>query len=109
MRNRKAKLPNTSQLAHPAANRPSHSVGVGTHRKEIMQNANIDRAVAEAKRFLERAKAYREALKSPDRRGWTDAQGKYHEHISINAPLESGALRRASLDLTRALAAMRRP
>lgn len=73
-----------------------------------MKNANIDQAVAEAKRFLERATAYREALKSPDCQGWTDPQGKYHEFLSIYAPLESGALRRASLDLTRALAAMRR-
>ena len=58
-----------------------------------MQKPNITRAVLEASRFLARAKEYQEAVK------------KTHPA----APMESGSLRRASLDLTRALAAMRRP
>lgn len=52
-------------------------------------------AEAEARRFLERAKAWRAAQGTP--------------HGCTSTPKESGALRRASLDLTRALAEMRRP
>lgn len=71
-----------------------------------MQNLNIDRAIYEAKRFLERAEAYWEATKRPD--GEYEYNGEIHLTYPV-APRESGALRRASLDLTRALAAMRRP
>lgn len=52
-------------------------------------------AEQEAKRFLERAKAFR-------KRGTEDPHMKY-------GTKESGALHRASLDLTRALAELRRP
>lgn len=71
-----------------------------------MQNGNIDRAIAEAKRFLERAKDYRDAIKEPDS-AYVDQHGMVRKTYP-SAPKESGALRRASLDLTRALAAMRR-
>ena len=71
-----------------------------------MENANIDRAIAEAKRFLERAKDLREATRCPD--GSYEYEGKIHKTYPL-APKEHGALRRASLDLTRALAEMRRP
>jgi len=66
-----------------------------------MQNGNIDRAIAEAKRFLERAKELKVAVRDPD-------DGKFLKTYP-SAPKEHGALRRASLDLTRALAEMRRP
>ena len=71
-----------------------------------MQKANITRAVLEAQRFLARAKDYLEATKNPD--GSYEYQGKIHKTYP-SAPAESGAMRRASLDLTRPLAAMRRP
>lgn len=72
-----------------------------------MQNGNIDRAIAEAKRFLERAKDYRDAIKEPDGE-YVDQHGMVRKTYP-SAPAESGSMRRASLDLTRALAAMRRP
>ena len=71
-----------------------------------MENANIDRAIAEAKRFLERAKDLREATRYTN--GSYECEGKIHKTYP-SAPKEHGALRRASLDLTRALAEMRRP
>ena len=58
-----------------------------------MQDKTIKAAEEEARRFLACAKAYREERLM--REGW-------------NPPRESGALRRASMDLTRALANMRR-
>ena len=58
-----------------------------------MTSQNIDEAVAEAKRFIKRAKELKEAN---SKEGWWHAR-------------ESGALRRASMDLTRALAKMRNP
>lgn len=71
-----------------------------------MQQSNITRAVLEASRFLARAKEYQEAVKNPH--GSYEWEGKIHKTHPA-APMESGSLRRASLDLTRALAAMRRP
>ena len=57
--------------------------------------ARLKEAEDDAKRFLARAKALREALK---------------ENIYIwNNPVGSGALGRAFLDLTRSLAAWRKP
>lgn len=64
-----------------------------------MDKNGIEAAEAEAKRFLSRVKA------------WRAAQGTYThgEHtFEISTPRQGGALRRASLDLTRALADMRR-
>ena len=65
-----------------------------------MTSAKISTAVAEAKRFLKRHDE------------WKTQQGRTYksgEHtFTIYTPRENGALRRASLDLTRALADMRR-
>lgn len=60
---------------------------------------DIKAAEAEAKRFLERVAEWRKA-----QRPKTYALGTY----TPAAPRESGAMKRASLDLTRALAKMRR-
>lgn len=57
--------------------------------------ARLADAEKEAKRFLDRCKILREAMME-------------NEYI-WNNPVESGAVRRASLDLTRALAAWRKP
>ena len=62
-----------------------------------MNTTAIKNAKAEAKRFLDRVKEY-EAKTSTIT----------NHDASMYAPVQSGALRRASLDLTRALAAMRR-
>ena len=62
-----------------------------------MKTMAIKTAKAEAKRFLDRVREYEvrtSTITSHD--------------ASMYAPAQSGALRRASLDLTRALAAMRR-
>lgn len=60
-----------------------------------MKYENIKKAAAEAKRFLSRVNALHDADCNVDR-PWT-------------CPKEMGAIRRASMDLTRALAEMRRP
>ena len=56
-------------------------------------------AVAEAKRFIERAKAL------PDPEPYTLQDRTYY---NTSFPKEQGAIRRASMDLTRALADLRR-
>ncbi|MCA3375677.1 MAG: hypothetical protein INF64_01005 [Roseomonas sp.] len=65
-----------------------------------MKKETIATAKAEAKRFLSRVSE------------WENAQGTYKvgEHtFHTYTPKQGGALRRASLDLTRALAEMRKP
>jgi hypothetical protein len=61
-----------------------------------MTQDKIDEAVAEAKRFIAKA----EALK---------ARRKAGDLYVFQGCRESGAVRRASLDLTRALADLRKP
>ena len=62
-----------------------------------MNNEKITEAVREAKRFIEKHKKFAESL--------TQSQSGY----AYFGSKESGALRRASMDLTRALAEMRKP
>jgi hypothetical protein len=65
-----------------------------------MDRAKLKIAVAEAERFIERAKAL--PPEQPyDRHGMT----LVHDYF----PREQGAIKRASMDLTRALADLRRP
>lgn len=66
-----------------------------------MSEDRIKIAEAEAKRFLSRVTAWRKAQST-----YVAPNGMV---FSVSTPRESGALRRASLDLTRALAAMRKP
>ncbi len=61
----------------------------------------LDIAVAEARRFIERA----ETLPAPQ--PYTTLGGDTFTHDYF--PRESGAIRRASMDLTRALADLRNP
>jgi hypothetical protein len=62
-----------------------------------MQSDAIDYAVAEAERFLRKAQL---VIRKPREKNYRpDPEG----------PKETGALRRASMDLTRALAEMRKP
>ena len=66
-----------------------------------MNKKTLERAIWEADRFIKIAKQ----IKSYSIK---DEKGK--EYIYINAPSkESGACKRASMDLTRALAEMRKP
>lgn len=62
-----------------------------------MKHSEIQKAVAQAKRFLLAAKSVKQ----------TNYQGRNFDGIETGK--ESGALRRASMDLTRALAEMRKP
>lgn len=66
-----------------------------------MKTKEIEKAVKEAKRFIAAAELCIAARKK------TYVHGDYTFHH--DAPKESGATRRASLDLTRQLAEMRRP
>lgn len=65
-----------------------------------MRVDNIRAAAAEARRFLQKVDAFEMQVSAHLRSG-----SKHY----FSAPKEAGALRRASMDLTRALAAMRKP
>ena len=60
-------------------------------------------AVAEAERFIARAKAL------PEPKTYEVPGSQYNPFTHDNFPREQGAIRRASMDLTRALADFRRP
>lgn len=61
-----------------------------------MNISTVNAAVVEAKRFLKAAEAFKKA----------EAEKKAGYYMN---PKESGAVRRSSMDLTRALAEMRKP
>ena len=63
-----------------------------------MKLENIEAVEVEAIRLLERIADYKAALEKLEQKRW-----------SFTAPKESGALRRQSMELTRALAKMRKP
>lgn len=65
-----------------------------------MNRDKIDAAVAEARRFIKRA----QALPKPSTRVVNG-----HTYTDDYFPREQGAIRRASMDLTRTLADLRRP
>jgi len=62
----------------------------------MMNRDLIETAKKEAHRFIDRVRAYEKRLKSEENR------------MTISGSREGGALRRASMDLTRALADLRR-
>lgn len=64
-----------------------------------MNRDKLNAAVAEAERFIARAKA----LPNPE-----PYQSGTHTFMHDNFPREQGAIRRASMDLTRSLADFRR-
>jgi hypothetical protein len=68
-----------------------------------MQHKDLQAAMAEARRFLKRAEALIDAHK-------TDPVVKLaaHDFHFESCPREQGAVRRSSMDLTRALADLRR-
>lgn len=66
-----------------------------------MTRDDIDAAVAEAKWFIARAEEVLALMREyQERKGYMTDSGEF--------PMQSGALKRASLDLTRSLAKMRR-
>lgn len=68
-----------------------------------MNRKKIAVAVAEAKRFIERAEAL------PEPKTYEVPNSPYNPFTNDNFPREQGAIRRASMDLTRALADLRKP
>jgi hypothetical protein len=81
----------------PAAQEIENGLTFSTNRNHPMKLHNIDAAVAEAHRFIERAETLMAAVQKSAPRAYLS------DH-----PRESGAVKRASMDLTRALAEMRR-
>jgi hypothetical protein len=77
-----------------------------------MSNAKLNRAIEEARRFLTIATDYQNALHNEEvkvakaKKAEPDNAWK-HWHQSF--PAKSGATRRASMDLTRVLADLRKP
>lgn len=65
-----------------------------------MNDSKILKAASEAKRFLKAVEEYHAARSTYTTNGYTFEHGR---------PKQSGAMRRASMDLTRALADMRKP
>lgn len=61
-----------------------------------MKTDRIKDAICEAERFIDRAKSL------------VSARGKLADEAEYRHPKEQGALKRASLDLTRSVAIMRR-
>lgn len=68
-----------------------------------MNRKTLAAAVAEAERFLARAKAL------PEPTTYEVPGSQYNPFTNDNFPKEQGAIKRASMDLTRALAELRRP
>ena len=68
-----------------------------------MDRKKLDAAVTEAKRFLGKVKELPDPV-------WQESAGfTKGGYFDDNFPKQSGAIRRASMDLTRALADLRRP
>lgn len=66
-----------------------------------MNNDSIKKAIKEAKEFIDRANTHLEE---------TSKTYTYGDHtFNVSSPKTGGALRRKSMELTRALAEMRKP
>lgn len=75
-----------------------------------MKLKNLTAAIAEAQRFIERAEALREALREANQRAWAQTKPEWRgnpDSVTGRCPRESGAVQRASMDLTRALSTLR--
>lgn len=62
-----------------------------------MEQKEVDAAIAEAKRFIKAAEA------------WKKREAEERDGYTVSGTREGGAMKRASLDLTMALAQMRKP
>lgn len=72
-----------------------------------MNRTNLDRAADEAQRFLQAAVDLRNA--SDESIAERKRTGSYYPLNPFSGSKQSGAVRRASMDLTRALAELRKP
>ena len=94
--------------SHRKTNEPHPPCGCGCSAVTPAQVlGKIDTAIAEAQRFISAAKRLKGAKQTRHNecKKWSD----YSTVENANCPREQGALRRASMDLTRALADLRRP
>lgn len=73
-----------------------------------MNLEKIDAAIAEAKRFIKTAEALKSAKKKRHDKNKNTPWGEHSTVENAHCPREQGALRRASMDLTRALADLRK-
>lgn len=72
----------------------------------------LDRAISEARRFLATAADFQNAVRTEEARAAKAKKadpGNAWTHWPRSFPVKSGATRRASMDLTRALADLRKP
>ncbi len=69
-----------------------------------MNIKKVEIAVAEAKRFIDKAEAF---LKESEKTYTSEYGGIIHTY-TVSVPKQSGATKRASMDLTRALAELRK-
>jgi hypothetical protein len=72
-----------------------------------MDTKKLNTTIEEAKRFLDRAKELKDLISEEDKK-WKEAKEKGEHYWISNNPKESGAVRRASMDLSRALSALRK-
>lgn len=68
-----------------------------------MRHTSLTNAIAEAERFLRRARH----LQSAQRQEPVHSLAAINDHVDGSTPRESGAVKRASMDLSRALADLR--
>ena len=73
-----------------------------------MKNDAIKEARVEAERFLKRVRDYERTVEVHKVMGQPELNISDYEYVTCS-PMVLGALRRSSLDLSRALAKMRRP
>lgn len=77
-----------------------------------MAHSKLDAAVTEARRFLALATDYQNAIHNEDVRvakANKAVPAPTYKQYPNAFPVKSGAVRRASMDLTRSLAALRKP
>lgn len=74
-----------------------------------MNIEKIDSAIAEAQRFISTAKRLKGAKQTRHEQYKGTPWGEHSTVDNAHCPREQGALRRASMDLTRALADLRKP
>jgi hypothetical protein len=72
-----------------------------------MDTKKLNLAIEEAKRFLDRAKELGDLISEEDKK-WKEAKAKGEHYWTGSNPKESGAVRRASMDLSRALSDLRK-
>lgn len=75
-----------------------------------MNTEALNEAVKQAKEFLNRVATYKKAMADGEKEQRQYCKEQGFQHVSIpQCPKESASVKRASMDLTRALVGVRRP